>query len=487
MMRFCSNLSLVAGVLALASVVLAPAEAQTADGMICDVRSFGAVADDGMADTAAIQAAIDACKDKGGRVIVPSGTWDTGAFTFGSDMVFELRGGATLKLIPDMRLYPEVNPEEGPGAGLRPFHVAFWGAGVHNLTIEGGGEIDGSGPEFWDENFYDLGIGRPTLPRPQPAMELADCSNTHVRNIHFRNMPAYALRFNRCDRVSAVDVSVINDIRSPNTDGIQIRDTDNAFITRAYIVTGDDGIVIKSELKVVDNLIVSDSYIESDDGAIKYGTASRRGIRNATFSNIVINNSRFGISLFQIDGGDFTNNRFDNIIIKTGGRRDRTYPIYVDISRRNERRDLGTIDGLVFSNILIDSNSTSLIAGNSERLIRGLTLENISVVARDEMVDVRTGEGKPKGNRDIVRTEQTEDYSRLPAFFVIGNTDGLTASGIRIDERAGPSGYSGIALVNVDRALIRGLTIDGDASPILLSEGTPEPVIQGVVSLDENE
>ena len=449
--------------------LVSPASAQ-AGTLECVVTDYGAIPNDDTADTAAIQAAIDACKGTGGRVIVPAGLWHTGGLTLGSDMQFDLLGGAVLKLVPDVKQMIRVTTEPPLSHKKLGFYAGIFAPNVNNLIINGPGTIDGSGPDFWDKDFYNLNLGRPTLPRPEPTLEIADCRNSHVRGVQFVNMASFAMRFNRCHDVSAVDVSIQNDLRSPNTDGIQITDTDNAFITRANIRTGDDAIVIKSYTKVVDNLVVSDSYLESDDGAIKFGTQVYKGIRNSSFSNIIINNSRYGISLFQYDGSYFRNNRFDNIVIRSGGRYPRQYPLVVDIDRRKSDGEYGTIDGLVFSNISIDTSGASLISGNERSLIRNLTLSNINIMTPKKVFDLSKSGGKPSGNRDIRRDSQSENYASVPAHMVLANIDGLVIDGLTIDQRDANRPRSALALLKVQNAVVDGLTTNTTAAPILAME-----------------
>lgn len=443
------------------------AEAQPFSGGECNVTAFGALPDDGKPDTAAIQSAIDACQGTGGSVVIPAGQWDVGGLTLGSNMEFHLKAGAVLHLIPDISLYPSIEHDGPRSDGPRQYYAALYAPGAENLIISGPGKVDGSGPEFWDKDFYSLGRARPTLPRPEPTVELADCKNVHVRGVQFENLPSFALKFNRCDGVSAVDIRIDNDVRSPNTDGIQITDTKNAFITRADIRTGDDAIVIKSYRRVVENLVVTDSYVESDDGAIKFGTQVYKGIQNSTFSNIVVNNSRYGISLFQYDGGFFRNNRFENFVIKTGGRRDRHYPIYVDIDRRTKDSDYGEIDGLVFSNISIDTAGASLIAGHPKAPIRNLSLQNINIMTPETVYDLTKTGRKPSGNKDIRRDSASKNYATVPAHFVIGHAEHVTLNDITIIDRDKDQSRSGLGLINLNGVVISDITLDTEAKPIL--------------------
>jgi parallel beta-helix repeat protein len=298
-------------------------------------------------------------------------------------------------------------------------------------------------------------------------MELADCRNSHVRGVRFENMASFALKLNRCDGVSAVDVSIYNDPRSPNTDGIQIADTVNAFITRADIRTGDDAIVVKSYRRVVDNLVVTDSYVESDDGAIKFGTQVYKGIQNTLFSNIVVNNSRYGISLFQVDGSFFRNNRFENFVIRTGGRHERHYPLVVDIDRRTPDGDYGSIEGVVFSDISIDTDGATLISGNRNAPIRNLTLSNINIMTPKTVFPLARSGNKPSGNKGMKRDQNSEDYASVPAHLVFANIEGLVVDGLVIDQRDQAQARSAVALLKVRNVVVDGVTTSTAAEPIL--------------------
>jgi len=66
-------------------------------GDILSVKDFGALGDGATDDTAALQAAIDYCDANGLRLIVPKGTYPTGALTVDGAMHLELLKGATLK------------------------------------------------------------------------------------------------------------------------------------------------------------------------------------------------------------------------------------------------------------------------------------------------------------------------------------------------------------------------------------------------------
>jgi polygalacturonase len=65
--------------------------------MAYNIRDFGAKGDGVTLDTAAVQAAIDAChRDRGGTVVVPAGTFVIGTL--------ELKSNVTLHLVATAKL-----------------------------------------------------------------------------------------------------------------------------------------------------------------------------------------------------------------------------------------------------------------------------------------------------------------------------------------------------------------------------------------------
>src|SRR5688572_2754794 len=101
-----------------------PAEAQAAarrwndlGTAIYNIRDFGAKGDGKTLDTAALQAAIDACtRDGGGTVLVPAGVFHIGTVELKSNVTLHLAASARLLGSADGRHYhaAEAIPLEGP-------------------------------------------------------------------------------------------------------------------------------------------------------------------------------------------------------------------------------------------------------------------------------------------------------------------------------------------------------------------------------------
>ena len=405
---------------------------------VCTPQAHGGRAGDAAPDTAAIQAAIDACEGTGGTVLLGPGRWETAQLTLGSAMTFKLAAGAELALIPDAALYAPLPGQDGTEANhvKRPALQAF---GVRGLRVEGLGRIVGRGEAFWDEGFLESGAGRPTLPRAMPVLHAEGCEDVTVEGLRIEDAPGYGLAFLGCEGVRVLDLTVRNDARSPNTDGVQLRDSRRVFIARADIDTGDDAIVLKSSRGPVEDVVVTDSVLRSDDAAIKFGTGSHVGVRRAVFSNVVIRDSRYGVAIFAIDGGTHRDVRFSNLVIETGGRHARTYPVFVDVDRREADRGWSVIDGLTFDGLDVRTGGAMLIAGNPASPIRNLVLRDVDV-RRAETLEALGGSAKPRGNKRIRAQADSRDYAGLPADVVIAHADGVVLDvGLPgcADERAG--------------------------------------------------
>lgn len=408
----------------------------------CVATAYGAVPNDPGLDTAALQRAIDDCKDVGGRVVVPSGRFVSGQLRLGSNMELHLSPGAVIAASTDLGDFPPVR-ELSDSNTHRPFLV---GLGVSDLAVTGLGTIDGSGPAYW---------GKEDVDRIRFGLVVTDCRNVKIRDVTVRDTPMFLTAVMRCDNVVVSGVSLLAPLDSPNTDGLQVIDSRDVRVSDCLIEVGDDGIVTKSQKRDVERLQVTNCRISSDDGAIKFGTRSNTGVRDSVFSNIVINNSRYGVALFMIQGGAYLNNRFSNIRIETGGRHARHLPIFVDIDDRadspaaqgTQRRPLGRVEGLTFDGIDISTAGNILIGGHPRSPVRDLTLTDVRMrVAGAQNVPATAG--KPRGNRTFKPVPGSPDHSGVNAHVVLGHVTDATIRGLDVRGAAAGDRRSGLALPN---------------------------------------
>src|SRR3954451_9431794 len=120
---------------------------------IFDIQRFGAKGNGQTNDAEAIQEAINACsKAGGGTVLVPAPfTFLTGPFDLKSNVALVIETGAVLKASPDEKLYTKSAFGNNPGEGT----LWIGGENAENITISGGGRIDGNGIAFMGQELGD--------------------------------------------------------------------------------------------------------------------------------------------------------------------------------------------------------------------------------------------------------------------------------------------------------------------------------------------
>jgi hypothetical protein len=396
----------------------------------CTVKSFGATPDDGQPDTAAFQTAIDSCAAKGLTVTVQSGTYDLGQIRLVSNLSLYLAPGSVLKASSNLA---DFAPH--PALHVSGAHRAFLlGTGVKNVEIFGLGVIDGSGPAYWGKEDED---------RIRFGLIVQGCNNVKVRDITIRDTPMYLMGVQDCDNVIVDGITLTAPYDSPNTDGLQIIDSNDVRISNCLISVGDDGIVPKMRKRVIERLQVNNCTISSDDGAIKFGTRSASGMRDSMFSNITITNSRYGIAMFMIHGGVYEDIRFSNIRIATGGRHSRHYPIFIDVDDRadtaaeqgTQKRPWGRIRGITFDGLDISTAGNIMIGGHPSSPVTDLTMSDIRMRVRGAQPLPELA-GKPRGNRTFKLVPGSPDYSGVNAHIVLGNVTGARLSQIDIKEES---------------------------------------------------
>src|SRR4051794_28387644 len=140
------------------------------------ITDFGATPNDDTADTEAIKKSIDACRAKGGGVvIVPAGKFITGAITLISKMELRVEDGATLMLMDAAEAFPITENHH---------QHAISADRCTDVAITGRGAIDGNGKRWWDE-FLKV-KGKPEQnqqPRRPNLVDLTNCQRVLVRDV----------------------------------------------------------------------------------------------------------------------------------------------------------------------------------------------------------------------------------------------------------------------------------------------------------------
>jgi len=303
-----------------------------------NVRDFGATGDGVTDDTVAIQNAILCCP-KGGRVLVPSGTYLIRPLVLKSHMTLELKEGALLLGDTVEEHYPilpgavndaedgkehiftmwEGNPINGRQSLISAHHA-------EDITIVGRGIIDGNAVNStWWENVKTRTIGRPRL------VFLNRCENVLFHGILGRNSASWNFHPFFCKNVSFCHTAVEAPKDSPNTDGIDPESCDDVRCIGVRFSVGDDAIAIKSGKMYMGmkyqtpatNHLVRNCLMEYAHGAVVLGSEMSGGIKKLTVHQCLFSHTDRGLRIKTrrgrgkyavIDGVEFSNIRMDNVM-----------------------------------------------------------------------------------------------------------------------------------------------------------------------------
>ncbi|HEX8023897.1 glycoside hydrolase family 28 protein [Mucilaginibacter sp.] len=300
-------------------------------------------------NTAAIQKAIDAAAEKGGRVIIPPGNFITGPLM--------LKSGVDLHLDDDAMLLGSTKRMDYGESG-NPLISAV---NQHDVAITGKGIIDGQGRELVENVLLLLREGKMhdrewLLKRPgensRPMIILfKGCKQVKVNDITIKNSAAWVQSYNGCDGVS-IDNMKVQSTAYWNNDGIDVVDSKNVKITNSYFNAADDAICLKSESagKSCENIIVENCTLRSSASGFKLGTGSLGGFKNIRVSNLVVYDTyRSAVALETVDGAYLTDVNISHVTGKNIGN-----AIFIRLGHRNKDERYSTINNILIDDVKAD-------------------------------------------------------------------------------------------------------------------------------------
>jgi polygalacturonase len=298
------------------------------------ITDFGAVTNSQTVNTKAIQSAIDRCAGNGGGVVVvPKGTFMSGALFFKPGVNLLVEKDAVLKGTASPEDYPQINTRwEGVE---REWTSAFLNFDkMTNVQVTGEGTIDGSG-DVWMQrggfgrrgrrggtnsipaltnaqavsqdisaysgvaatrlyaampaNISTNASGTNTVPRRgRPRLIcFSNCRNVRITNLHLQRQAVWCLHLLYCRNVVVDNLNIRAIERIPSSDGIDVDSCRDVQISRCDIACNDDDIAIKSGkdaegLRVnrpSENITISDCTIGAG-GGIAMGSEVSGSIRH---------------------------------------------------------------------------------------------------------------------------------------------------------------------------------------------------------------
>jgi hypothetical protein len=327
-----STASVGAGLLATTAKATGPSDASPANNLgarVYNIRDFGAKGDGQTLDTAAVQAAIDAChKDQGGTVLVPAGVFVIGTVEMKSNVTLHLAAGGRLLGTGDGKQYHAADaiPLEGD-ATLGDGNVGLiFAVRADNITVEGPGTIDGNGRQFLrGANGEPSAAGLKSHERPYHLL-FYKCTNIRVRDIFLFAGAYHSIRIIQSQFVWLRGIHINNRVNH-NADGFHFISAQDVSISDCIVECQDDACALFGSCKFV---TVTNCSFSTRWSVFRFGGGEAE---NITVSNCLIYDT-YGcpIKIHCTPGSRFENMSFSNLVMKNV-----TGPISIGLGGRGHR------------------------------------------------------------------------------------------------------------------------------------------------------
>ena len=370
---------------------------------IYDITDFGAKANSPVDNAAAIQKAIDRCSENGGGTVrIPAGKWFmTGPFELKSFVNLHLEPNSKLIASPDESLYTESAFRDNRGEGM------MWisAKDVSNISITGTGAINGNGVAFMGKELDDSYELKPVTdfdPRPH-VLTLVNADKVNIRDVTIGNSAYWTIHLVGCHDVAITDISLLNNLKIRNGDGIDIDHSKKVRISGCLIESGDDCICLKNRREFEEygschDVTVTNCVMTSRSCAVKIGSENMDSIYHVVFDNCIIRDSNRGIGIQNRDEGSVSDVTFSNMHVDCRLYSDvwwgKSEPIYITSYPRavGNHKDAGwrfpkgavkgacgEVSRIRFNNIYATSENGVFVGGDEPGKVNHITFNNVNI------------------------------------------------------------------------------------------------------------
>lgn len=215
------------------------------------ITHYGVKNDSTIVQTAQIQKVIDMAADKGGGVvIIPQGTYLSGAIFFKPKTHLYLEEGAVLKGSDDISNFPVIDTRM-EGQNLKYFPGLVNVNGVDGFTLSGKGTINGNGERYW-KSFW---LRRQAIPNCTNMDELrprllfvSNSKDVQISGVSLINSPFWTTHFYKCNHVKLLNLRIFapkSPVKAPSSDAVDIDVCHHMLIKNCDISVNDDATVLK--------------------------------------------------------------------------------------------------------------------------------------------------------------------------------------------------------------------------------------------------
>lgn len=293
------------------------------------ITDFGAISDGKTDCSKAIAAAILKCNTEGGgRVVVPAGTFLTGAIHLKSNINLHIAEGATLLFTTDKTAYLPVVHTRFEGMECMNYSPLIYAYQQKNIALTGKGTIDGQGQAWWswkgkwegsvDHGYDDTNaetqhrdnvlltqmvadnvpveqrvFGDGYFLRPS-FVQFYECENILIEGIKIVQSPMWIIHPVLSNNITVRGVTI--ESLGPNNDGCDPESSTNVLIEDCYFDTGDDCIAIKSGRnndgrrisRASENILIQNCTMIEGHGGVVMGSEISGNVRYVFAENCVM-------------------------------------------------------------------------------------------------------------------------------------------------------------------------------------------------------
>lgn len=215
------------------------------------IAKSGAIADDTTLNTLVIQSLIDSVSASGGGVVVvPAGTFRSGAIFFKPGTHLHLEKDGMLKGSDNIADYP-IMPSRMEGQNLDYFPALVNAYNVPGFTITGEGTIDGNGKNYWEAFWQrrkenpqctNLEVSRPRL------VFIWDCDSVQLQDVQLQNSGFWTTHLYQCNYAKLLDLHIFapkEPVPAPSSDALDLDVCSNVLVRGCFMSVNDDAIAMK--------------------------------------------------------------------------------------------------------------------------------------------------------------------------------------------------------------------------------------------------
>ncbi len=214
------------------------------------ITDYGVV-NDGRIHTKEFQSLIDMiANDGGGVVIVPEGTYLTGALFFRQGVHLHINDGGMILGSNDPSDYPILKTRI-EGETCLYYSALINADGLDGFTISGKGTIDGNGftywKHFWERRSWNPKCTNKDEQRPR-LVYVSNCKNVQIDGVKLHNSAFWTTHIYNTENVKLLRLHIYSPakpVKAPSTDAIDLDVVKNILVKDCFMSVNDDAIAIK--------------------------------------------------------------------------------------------------------------------------------------------------------------------------------------------------------------------------------------------------